>query len=165
MVRYTAVSSVNRRGCTLSGRSLIYSRNKIGPRTEPCGTPEDTGTSSEHSPSRRTLWLLPTKKDWIHWSVLPCVPCICSLYRSFRRLTLSKALLKSSRIRSVCLLSMRDLARSSTSSINCVSQDLRSRKSCCKSYSMLYLLKCLIKLDAIMYSMDLHRIHVREIGR
>ena len=116
MVRYTAVSSANRRtwDCTLSGRSLMCSRNKIGPRTEPCGTPEDTGTSSEHSPSRRTLWLLPTKKDWIQWSVLPCMPCICSLYRSFRWLTLSKVLLKSSRIRSVCLPSMRNLARSST---------------------------------------------------
>ena len=40
MVRYTAVSSANRWtwDCTLSGRSLMYSRNKIWPRTEPCGT-------------------------------------------------------------------------------------------------------------------------------
>ena len=143
----------------------MYSRNKIGPRTEPCGTPADTGTSSEHAPSRRTLWLLPTKKDWIQWSVLSCMPCICSLYRSFRWLTLSKVLLKSSGIRSVCFSSMRDLARSSTSSISCVSQDLRSRKPCCKLYCMLYLLKFLVKLEAIMCSMDLHRIHVREIGR
>ena len=133
MVRYTAVSSANRPtwDCTLSGRSLMYSRNRVGPRTEPCGTPEDTGTSSEHSPSKRTVWLLPAKKDWIHWSVLHCMQCICSLYRSFRWLTLSKALLKSSKIRSVCLPYMRDLARSLTSSISCVSQDLRSPKPCC----------------------------------
>ena len=46
MVRYTAVSSANRPtwDCTLSGRSLMYSRNKTGPRTELCGTPEDIGT-------------------------------------------------------------------------------------------------------------------------
>ena len=64
----------------VSGRSLMYSRNKIGPRTEPCYTSGDTGTSSERSLSRRTLWLFPTKKDWIQWSVLPCMPCSCSLY-------------------------------------------------------------------------------------
>ena len=145
--------------------SLMYSRNKTGPRTEPCVTPEDTGTSSEHPPSRRTLWLVPIKRDWIQWSVLPCLPCICILYRSFRSLTLSKALLKSSRIRSVCLPSMRDLVRSSTSSISCVSQDPRSRKPCCKSYSMLYLLKCLVKLEAILCSNDLQRIQIRKIGR
>ena len=46
IVRYTAVSSANRRtcDCTLSGRSFMYNRNKIGPRTDPCGTPEETGT-------------------------------------------------------------------------------------------------------------------------
>ena len=39
---YTAVSSAIRRTWdrTLSGRLLMYSRNKIGPRTEPCGTLE-----------------------------------------------------------------------------------------------------------------------------
>ena len=71
-------------------------------------------------------------------------------YRDFRWLTVSKALLKSCRIRSVYMPFMRDLVRSSTSSISGVSQVLRSRKPCCKSYSMLYLLKCLIKLEAIM---------------
>ena len=67
IVRYTAVSSAKRRtwDCTLSGKSLIYKRNNIGPRTEPCGTPEDTGIWSEHSPSSTTLWLLPIRKDWI----------------------------------------------------------------------------------------------------
>ena len=48
MVRYTTVSSANRLtwDYTLSGRSFMYSRNKIGRRMEPCGTSEDTGTSS-----------------------------------------------------------------------------------------------------------------------
>ena len=57
MVRYIAVSSANRQtwDCTLSGRSLMYSRNRIGPRTESCSTPEDTGISSEHSPSTERL--------------------------------------------------------------------------------------------------------------
>ena len=32
----------------LSGRSLMYARNRQGPRTEPCGTPDLTGTDEEH---------------------------------------------------------------------------------------------------------------------
>ena len=49
----------------------MYYRNKIGPITDPCGTPEETGTLSEHSPSSTTDCILPTKKDWIHERVLP----------------------------------------------------------------------------------------------
>ena len=37
-----------------SGRSLIYSRKRRGPRTVPCGTPEETGTESEEAPSSKT---------------------------------------------------------------------------------------------------------------
>ena len=68
IVRYTAVSSANRRtcDCTLSGRSFMYNRNKIEPRKDPCGTPEETSTSSEHSPSITTNCVLPTKMDWIN---------------------------------------------------------------------------------------------------
>ena len=33
-----------------------------GPRTEPCGTPDVTGTSEELSPSSTTAWVLPTRK-------------------------------------------------------------------------------------------------------
>ena len=29
-------------GLTCSGRSFMYARKRIGPRTEPCGTPEET---------------------------------------------------------------------------------------------------------------------------
>ena len=40
---------------------------------------------------------------------------------------------------------------------------LHSKKNCAVGHSLLYLLKCLVKLEAIMCSMDLHIIHVREI--
>ena len=63
-----------------------------------------------------------------------------------------------------CLPCKRDLVRSSTSSVNCVSQDLRSRKPYCRSYKMCFS-KCLIKLEAMTCSMDLHMMHVREMGR
>ena len=32
---------------TCSGRSFMYARNKMGPRTDPCGTPEETGNVQE----------------------------------------------------------------------------------------------------------------------
>ena len=75
------------------------------PRTDPWGTPEVTDNSSELLPSRTTVWILPTRNDWIHLRVLPSIPCIFSLQRSFGWLTLSKALLKSNSIRSVWYLS------------------------------------------------------------
>ena len=37
-----------------SGNSLIHKRNKRGPRTVPCGTPEDTGIEKEQVPLRTT---------------------------------------------------------------------------------------------------------------
>ena len=43
--RYIAVSPAKSLtlDLTCSGRSLMYTRKSIGPRTEPCGTPEETG--------------------------------------------------------------------------------------------------------------------------
>ena len=50
----------------------MYNRNKIGPKTDPCGTPEESGTSTEHSPlSEYNGMLLPTRNHWIHERVLP----------------------------------------------------------------------------------------------
>ena len=38
------------------GRSLMYSRKRAGgPETDPCGTPDVTGTLSEEVPSRTTI--------------------------------------------------------------------------------------------------------------
>ena len=41
------MSSANNLTLTLtcSGRSLMYARNSMGPRTDPCGTPDDIGMS------------------------------------------------------------------------------------------------------------------------
>ena len=50
---YKAVSSAKSLtlDLTCSGRSFMYARKRIGPRTEPCGTPEETGIFSELIPS------------------------------------------------------------------------------------------------------------------
>jgi len=45
-----------------SGRSFMYRRKRRGPRTVPCGTPEETGTGSEDTPSSKMRWVLHVKK-------------------------------------------------------------------------------------------------------
>ena len=49
--------------CIVSGISFMYKRNKQGPSTEPCGTPDITGHDSDSSPSRTTRCDLPERKD------------------------------------------------------------------------------------------------------
>ena len=46
----------------------------MGPRTEPCGTPEDTGILSELEPFKRTDWDLLSKKSFAQFSVFPLMP-------------------------------------------------------------------------------------------
>lgn len=72
MVRYTAVSSANNLTWDLrteDGNLLIYRRKQRGPRTEPWGTPEVTGTSDEQSLSTTTVCLRPIRKDCIQFII------------------------------------------------------------------------------------------------
>ena len=59
---YTAVSSENSwvGDIRFSGKSLMYTKNKLGPRKEPWGTPEQTPMKLDLVPSTTTahLWLL-----------------------------------------------------------------------------------------------------------
>ena len=57
MFLYKTQSSAKRRTDDLifSGRSLIKMRNRTGPRTDPLGTPDRTGTGSEAWPSNTTF--------------------------------------------------------------------------------------------------------------
>ena len=50
-----------------SGRSLMYSRKRARPRTDPCGTPHVTGTLSEEVPSRKTICDLLLRKASINF--------------------------------------------------------------------------------------------------
>ena len=43
---------------TPSSKSLMYTKNIIGPSAEPCGTPLKTNVKLETSPSTTTLFLL-----------------------------------------------------------------------------------------------------------
>ena len=57
MFLYKTQSSAKRRTDDLifSGRSLIKMRNRAGPKTDPWGTPDRTGTGSEAWPSNTTF--------------------------------------------------------------------------------------------------------------
>ena len=71
-----AVSSAKRLtlDLTWSGRSFIYARKSMGPRTEPCGTPEDTAILSDLTPFKTTDRERESKKSLTQLSVLPRIP-------------------------------------------------------------------------------------------
>ena len=65
MVNYIMVSSAKSLMLLsiMSGKLFIYKRNRQGPCTEPCGTPDITGQVSDSSPSSTTRWVLFERKD------------------------------------------------------------------------------------------------------
>ena len=93
-------------------------RNCKGPKTDPWGSPDVTGTWSDEIPSTTTDWHLSVKKDWIQDIICTGVPYCPSLYCSFKWLTKTKSLLKSSKMRSVPMA--RRLVSSPTSSMSWV---------------------------------------------
>ena len=84
--------------------SLMCSKKSIGPRTEPCGTPDVASVMSDRAPLTETRCLRFDRKDMIQLCVLPVIPYEVSLDRRCSCGTLSKALAKSRRIASICVL-------------------------------------------------------------
>ena len=77
MAKYLAVSSAKSLtlDLTCSGRSFIYARKRMGPRTEPCGTPDETWILSEMIPLMTTAcFLLSNLKFLIDLRTSPLVP-------------------------------------------------------------------------------------------
>ena len=70
MVLHSKLSSAKSLMCVplemLESMSLMYARNRRGPRTVPWGTPERTGAGEDAAPSTRTVWVLFDKKERIH---------------------------------------------------------------------------------------------------
>ena len=156
-----AESSANNRtfDLVLSGRSFMEIRKRMGPRTEPCGTPDVTGTVADFSLSITTVRVWSGKNAWIHLRVGPLMPYLWSLSSYFWWLILSNAFEKSSKTRSVWLPLW-----SSASSLLWVSQDRLLRKPCWRSYSKLYLSMLETMFLVITCSSTLHRILVNQIG-
>ena len=59
---------------TFCGMSFVCSKNKRGPSTLPCGTPEVNGPGPDVCPSTSTRWLLLARKLLIHTRRLPLTP-------------------------------------------------------------------------------------------
>ena len=68
MQRYMAVSSAKSLSLdlTCSGRLLIYARNKMGPSSEPCGTPEEAELRPEWIPFVATDCFLLSKNIFFY---------------------------------------------------------------------------------------------------
>jgi len=100
MTLYMRLSSANSRMSydVRSGISLIYARNRSGPSTVPCGTPDITSSLVDLVPSSTTRWVRFLRNDWIQQQTGPWIPQYSSLYRSRECGTLSKAFSKSRRI-------------------------------------------------------------------
>jgi hypothetical protein len=76
-------------------KSLMKMRNRMGPRTLPCGTPDSTSVHEEYLPFSTTLCFRPVSQLLIQASVFCLMPCALSFSRSLSLGTLSKALAKS----------------------------------------------------------------------
>ena len=76
MQRYMAVSFAKSLtvDLTCSGRSFMYAKKRMGPSTEPCGTPEETGIVLELLPLVITDCFLLSKESLIHLRVSPLMP-------------------------------------------------------------------------------------------
>ena len=61
--------------------SIISIRNRIGPRTEPCGTPEVTGTGVERAVSTRTHWTRFLRNASVQVMIFPPKPSDAIFFR------------------------------------------------------------------------------------
>lgn len=101
----TIVSSATSRtlDCNLAGRSFIYTKNSIGPITDPWGTLLVTGTHEDIFPLHTILCCRRCKKLSIHWLMELLIPYSLSLRINYLWGTLPKAFAKSITITYVCL--------------------------------------------------------------
>lgn len=81
--------------------SLINIKNKTGPSTDPCGTPDVTGTFLDGMFSITTNWDLSNKKSLIQVVIAPFPSTVSSFAISFMWQTESNALARSSNIISI----------------------------------------------------------------
>ena len=59
---------------TASGKEFTYRRNNVGPRIDPCGSPEVTGRALDVAPNIVTRWDRLCRYDSSHVSRFPPKP-------------------------------------------------------------------------------------------
>ena len=87
---------------TASGKEFTYRRNNMGPRIDPCGTPEVTGKGFDVAPNIVTHWHRLCRHDSSHVNRFTPKPYWCSFLSSFAWFTVSKAFDMSRYIISTC---------------------------------------------------------------
>jgi len=132
---YTTQSSAKRQTLDLraSGMSLMYMRNRRGPRNVPCGTPDITSTGLIDAPWTLTTCCLPTRKETIQSWREPLIPKCLSLWRSLWCGTVPKALAKSNITASTCFVFSLAFQMWWTVVSSWVSQERLALKPCWKS--------------------------------
>src|SRR5690349_21670702 len=77
----TAMSSAYKTTTTpqYTGTSLMKTKNRNGPRIEPCGTPAPTSNHRDWEPSETTRNLRLDKNALTHRHARPVIPALCSL--------------------------------------------------------------------------------------
>lgn len=149
---------------TCSARSLMYARKRIGLRTELCGSSEETRMLSGFSPLITTACFQLSYKVLDPFQGVSSNAIMVQFKNKFFMATQSKALLKSNKIKSVCLSMCMVLDNWSISMISCILQDLFSQKPCWGTKSMFSSVKCLEWLEATMCSSTLQRTQISEMG-
>ena len=144
ILRYIMLSSAKGRilDRTFSFMSFMYSKKSIGPITEPCGTPDVTSVMSDRAPLTENRCLRFDRRYMIQLCVLPVIPYEVNLDRRRVCGTLSKALAKSMRIASICVLRSNAVIQSWTVSISWDSQYSPDWNPCWKWRIMSCLCRC-----------------------
>ena len=153
IVRYSKQSSAKSLAWdfTLAGRSFMWHRNNIGPRTVPCGTPEPTVTWCVVWPSSTTCIVLAVR-NWVsHACIWPLIPYADSLCRNFLWGTVSKAFEKSSIAQSIWALLLCAFSRSSIVTSSWDSQEYPDLKPWFKLVSMLLSSRCFMRWRQIVF--------------
>ena len=126
------LASLSRSSCKLLlSDETVEKRKRLGPSTDPCGTPDSTYMMSDFSPSMTTRCVLSDRKPFIHAFVFPLIPYWSSLWIRRLWLTLSKAFEKSMMRQSVCCPLSRFRVTSSMNSTSWVSHDNFFLNLCC----------------------------------
>ena len=143
--------------CKAFGRSLIYNKNRTGPRTDPCEMPLLTGIQLEKESWIQTLWYLLLKKSLFQFPIIPVIPVLKILVINFECETVSKALLKSVYIMSTLFPSSNCLFHFSMQTSSCNVQDLPGTNPNWLSDNRSFCVRNFIKLSLIIFFIILQK--------
>ena len=146
-----------------SGKSLIYIKNRTGPRTLPWGTPLTTSSHPDLASPTRTLWRRPVRNDLIQLYNRPRIPYEYNLLNRRSCGTESNALAKSKYTTSI---GFRLSSISVYLLITVISWDTQERPATNPCWCLLRACfsKWLIKVSRTMDSINLQAIEVRLTG-